>query len=298
MMKQNLSAKFKTLFLCLALILFTAVTLKAQVNKSTSMEGDTLFFENFSGSKLDTSIWNIVITGRVFNNEQQAYTDSSANIRIVHGKEAEGAQNGALLIQPHYRPGYKTPQGKKFDFTSGRINTRNKYEFSHGTVSARIKLPAGSGFWPAFWLLGNGNWPATGEIDIMENVGEPDWVSAALHGPGYFGETPLVNKVYFNSNDDITNWHVYTVDWTTNHLIFKIDGKLFYRVTRAMVEHYGKWAFDNKKFIILNFALGGAYPEKTSGIRSPYFGLPESTVNMIKNNKAKMLVDWVLVTKN
>ncbi len=297
-MKQKLFAEFKTLLLCFTLIVFAAVTVKAQINKSLAVKVDTLFFENFSSNKLNSSIWNIVITGHVFNNEQQAYTDSSSNIRIVHGKEAEGAENGALLIQPHYRPGYKTPQGKKFDFTSGRINSRGKYEFTHGTISARIKLPSGSGFWPAFWVLGTGNWPETGEIDIMENVGEPDWISSALHGPGYFGETPLVNKVYFNSKNDITHWHIYTVDWTKEYMIFKVDGKLFYRVTREMVEHYGKWAFDNPKFLILNLALGGAYPEKTSGINSPYFGLPESTVKMIKNDQAKMLVDWVMVTKN
>ncbi len=297
-MKKILTAVFTILILCSTFILLEGDSLEAQVSKTQLVKGDTLFFDNFSGKSLDRTKWNVVITGRVVNNEQQAYVDSSSNIYIAHGKDAEGAKDGALIIQPRYRHGFKTQQDKNFDFTSGRINTRGKYEFAYGNVSARIKLPAGSGFWPAFWILGTGRWPATGEIDVMENVGESDWVSCAMHGPGYFGETPLVNKVYFNANNDVTHWHVYSVDWTKEYLIFKIDGKLFYRVTRAMVEHYGKWAFDNPKFLILNLALGGAYPEKTSGINSPYFGLPESTVNMIKNNQAKMLVDWVLVTKN
>ena len=101
--------------------------------------------------------------------------------------EAEGAENGALVLQARYKPGFVTFDKKKFDFVSGRIDTRGKFEFANGTASARMKLPAGSGFWPAFWALGNGKWPDTGEIDIMENVGEMDWTSVALHGPKYSG---------------------------------------------------------------------------------------------------------------
>ncbi len=147
-----------------------------------------------------------------------------------------------------------------------------------------------------FWALGNGNWPDCGEIDIMENVGERDWVSAAMHGPHYFGETPIVNKIYLAPDNDISRWHVYSVDWSKDSLLFKVDGKLFYRVTRPMIENYGHWAFDNPKFLILNFALGGAYPAKVNGIKSPYPGMSEATVNAIKEGKAKVLVDWVKVT--
>jgi beta-glucanase (GH16 family) len=260
-------------------------------------ESDTLFFENFTAPVLDRSVWNVIVTGGTVNNEQQAYIDSTSSIRIVHGADGEGASGGALLLQASYRPGFTTPQGKKFDFTSGRIDTRGKAEFTYGIVSARMKLPSGSGFWPAFWMLGQGRWPDVGEIDIMESVGEADWTSVALHGPHYFGETPLVNKFTFDAGTDCTAWHVYTVDWTTDTLLFKIDDRLIYRVTRAMVEHYGKWAFDAPKFIILNLALGGAYPVKTNGVKTPYNGLPESTVENIKEGKGRVLVDWVCVMK-
>ena len=132
----------------------------------------------------------------------------------------------------------------------------------------------------------------------MEYVGETDWVNAAVHGPGYSGETPFVNRLYFTGKTDVTEWHVYTVDWTRDSMLFKVDGVLFYRVTRPMVEHFGRWAFDTPKYLILNFALGGAYPVKVNGIKTPYNGLPAATVDMIRQNQCKMLVDWVRVTKN
>ena len=63
------------------------------------------------------------------------------------------------------------------------------------------------------------------------------------------------------------------------------------------VENYGKWSYDNPKFLILNLALGGAYPYKTNLVKNPYNGIPESTVNSIKEGKGKVIVDWVSVVK-
>lgn len=259
--------------------------------------GTTIFFDDFSGSSLDRSKWNVRVTGGTVNNEQQAYVDSSNTIFIAHGAAAEGAENGALVLQPRYAPGFTTKEGKKFDFISGRIDSRNKVEFTYGTASARIKLTEGSGLWPAWWVLGSGRWPESGEIDILEYVGEKDWASAAVHGPGYSGETPFVNRLYFPDNNDVTEWHVYAVDWTPDTLLFKYDGIPMFRVTRPMAEHFGKWVFDNSKFMILNFALGGAYPVKINGAKEPYHGIPASTVDLIKNNQSRMLVDWVKITK-
>jgi beta-glucanase (GH16 family) len=259
---------------------------------------ETVFFDDFAGPTLDRSKWRVEVTGRTVNDERQAYVDSPDTIYLARGEEAEGAANGALVIQARYQPGFLTPQKRKFDFISGRIDTRGKMDFAFGTAAARIKLPDGSGLWPAFWALGNGKWPDTGEIDIMEYVGEPDWTSVALHGRGYSGETPLVNKVYFPRQKDATTWHVYSVDWTPKGFVFKVDGEIMYRATRPMIEHYGPWAFDNPKHLILNLALGGAYPVKTNGVKKPYPGLPAETVELIKAGKAKVLVDWVRVTRN
>lgn len=260
------------------------------------METDTLFYDDFSGSSLDREKWNVIGTDFWVNNEQQVYVDSTATIFTVKGADAKGAEN-ALVLKAHYSPNFITFRGNDFDFISGRINTRDKVMFTYGTAAARMKLPKGSGFWPAFWALGGGGWPETGEIDIMEYVGETDWIGVALHGPGYSGETPLVNKYFFPEGEDVTDWHVYSVEWTPEGFDFKVDGRLIYRVTKPMVEYYGKWAFDNPKFLILNLALGGAYPYKTNGVEEPYNGIPASTVELIKEGKAEVLIDWVLIRK-
>jgi beta-glucanase (GH16 family) len=258
---------------------------------------DTLFFEDFNSSSLDRSKWNVEVTGQTVNDEQQAYVDSSSVLYTVHGKDAEGASNGALVIKAVYHPGYTSKQQKKYDFISGRVNTRHKIQFTYGSASARMKIASGAGMWPAFWALGNGKWPDCGEIDMMETVGDSSWVSNALHGPNYFGDTPLAYRYFFPKGTDVTQWHIYSLDWTPDLLVFKTDGVVTYTVTKAMVERYGKWAFDNPKFIILNFALGGGYPGGVNKIKSPYYGISQSTVDKIKAGQAKVLVDWVLITK-
>ena len=65
-----------------------------------------------------------------------------------------------------------------------------------------------------------------------------------------------------------------------------------------MTDFFGPWVFNNYKFLILNFALGGTYPFKTNGIQAPYYGIPDQTVRLIKDNKIKIAIDWVRVTKN
>jgi beta-glucanase (GH16 family) len=263
----------------------------------TASASATVFFDDFTGDSLDRTRWNVRITGRTVNEEQQAYVDDTATIRVVRGPLAGGA-DGALLIRGRWRPGHVTPEGKRHDFVSGRMDSRGKVEFMYGTAAARMRLPAGAGLWPAFWLLGAGRWPDVGEIDVMENVGDPAWVSVAVHGPGYSGDTPLVARAPFPPGQDITGWHVYSVDWTPDEMIFRVDSREIYRVTKAMVSRHGRWAFDNPKFLIVNLALGGGYPRSVNGAKGPpYAGLPDSTVQLIRRDGATVLVDWVRVTR-
>ncbi|GGD84873.1 hydrolase [Tsuneonella deserti] len=256
-----------------------------------------MFADEFDSGALDRSKWNVVGPDFWVNQEEQAYLDSPETIGFLPAGTVEGASSGVLVLRPRFRQGFETPSGRKADFVSGRINTQGKFDFTYGRAVARIRMPAATGVWPAFWLLGNGKWPETGEIDIMEYVGERDWVGVAMHGTGYSGETPLVNKHFFAPGTDVTDWHEYEADWGPDRVVFKIDGRPIYRVTRKMVEFYDKWRFDTPQHVILNFAVGGIYPFKTNGIERPYKGVPAETVERIRMGELAMEVDWVRVYK-
>jgi beta-glucanase (GH16 family) len=279
----------------LLLVLLSAVSAASFFPAPSRPAERTIFSDEFSGRDLDRSKWNVIVTGETVNDEQQAYVDSPETIAIVD--EAAGADGGALAVRTRYKPRFTTPEGRAFDFISGRLDTRSNFDFTYGTAAARVKLSAGAGLWPAFWALGKGSWPGTGEMDIMENVGDPAWINFALHGPNYSGANGLAKRKYFAAPDSITGWHVYSMRWTRDTLVFLVDDSEAYRMTRAMVERHGRWAYDTPKFLILNQALGGAYPEAVNGVASPYKGLPQSTVDLIKEGNAVMLVDWVRVTK-
>lgn len=87
------------------------------------------------------------------------------------------------------------------------------------------------------------------------------------------------------------------MDWSPDSLVFKVDGEVSFTVTKERVTQQGAWAFDNQKYVILNLALGGGYPASVNKATTPYRGLPDATVQLIKDGKAKVLVDWVRVTK-
>lgn len=253
---------------------------------STAGERTLIFSDEFNGTELDRSKWGVIGPDFWVNDEQQAYFDRPDTIAV---------RGGSLFLTPRFAPGVDAHKDRKADFVSGRISTQGKFDFTYGRAEARLRMPDAVGVWPAFWLLGNGQWPHTGEIDIMEYVGEKDWAATALHGPGYAGETPFVDRFYFPPGEDATGWHVYAAEWERDRISFYIDGRLTYRATRPMIERYGKWVYDNPEHVILNFAVGGIYPGKVNGIKAPYYGVAASTAEQIKRGELSMEVDWVRV---
>ena len=255
-----------------------------------------VFAEEFNTGTLDRAVWNVEGPAFWVNNELQAYVDEP---EVISFGTPAGADGGALILKPVYRPGYVTPTGRVADFVSGRINTSGNVEMTYGRAAARIRMPAATGVWPAFWMLGYGQWPDAGEIDIMEYVGDPSWTAAAIHGPGYSGETPFVKRQNFPAGTpagpDVTGWHEYAVERTEDAVVFFIDDREFYRVTRTDVAQYGAWRFDRPQYVILNFALGGVYPQKVNGITAPYYGMPQSTADRVANGEIQMEVDWVRI---
>lgn len=259
---------------------------------SPTPAGTLLFSDEFDSGRLNREIWNVEGPAFWVNNELQAYIDEATTISFAN---PDGAEDGALVLKPVSRPGFVTPTGRVTDFVSGRINTRDRFDVTYGRIAARIRMPDAVGVWPAFWMLGYGQWPDAGEIDIMEYVGVAGWTAVAMHGPGYSGDTPLVQRQDFPIGTDVTGWHEYAVERAADSVTFFVDDREIYRVTRADVEQHGPWRFDRTEYLILNFALGGTYPNAVNGITSPYYGMPQETADKVVRGEVAMEVDWVRV---
>lgn len=220
---------------------------------------ELVWTEEFEGTVLDESIWNYE-TGAAQNNEKQYYkTDNVA------------VSDGMLVITAKLED-TTTESGSVFKYTSGRINTSGKKFTKYGKVEARVSVPSGGGTWPAFWMMPNesvyGTWPRSGEIDIMEHVGNnPRMVSNAVHtrmknGNGYPASN-WYSQTYHDGVED--EFHVYGIEWIDNYyngndaIIFYYDGEQSGIVYQALWSGstYQDWPFDQNFYVILNLAIGG-----------------------------------------
>lgn len=211
---------------------------------------------------INTNNWTFETGGEGWGNEELQYYTGGDNAYIQY--DAQAGSNVVVLEARQENPqGYNCWYGY-CEYTSTRMITRNKQEFTYGRIEARIKLPQTQGIWPAFWMLGNDlgsvNWPQSGEIDIMEHVGyEPNLTHGALHGPGYSGNTPISGTHDLGERAD-ANYHVYAVEWDEDSVDWYVDDVNFYSITRAEVEQYGEWVYDHPFFLLLNVAVGGTWP--------------------------------------
>lgn len=189
------------------------------------------------------------------NNELQYYTDRPENVKV---------ENGVLSI---------TARQESFEgsnYTSARLVTKGLFEKKYGRFEARIKLPYGKGYWPAFWMLGEDSdgeeWPQIGEIDIMEYLGdEPTTSFGTIHGPGYSGGESISKEYTLENNRFDTEFHVFGIEWSPNQINWYVDDVLYLSLTPEDVEEEtdgeGEWVFNDRPFyIILNVAVGGNLP--------------------------------------
>jgi len=212
---------------------------------------NTLVFSdefNTPGSP-DSTKWGYDIgtgSGGWGNNEAEYYTDRADNV-IVEG--------GFLKITA------KKEAYQGSEYTSARLKTQNKFDFKYGRVEVKAKLPTGGGTWPAIWMLGSNittvGWPACGEVDIMEHVGNDlGTIHESIHTPSSYGGTVNTSTTYVS--DATTAFHVYTIDWTVEKIDFFIDDTLYYTYNPS-TKNSNTWPFNANQFMILNVAMGGTF---------------------------------------
>jgi len=241
-------------------------------------------FDGPAGSRVDSAKWHYDLgdgcqSGNCGwgNQEKEWYSSASENVSL----------NGQGQLQIVARPAAAglTCYYGACQYTSAKITTRGTLDVAPGRVEARIKLPAGQGLWPAFWLLGINigavGWPRCGELDIMENHGsDVTSTSSAMHGPGYSGNTPFVHSYQLAASSFADDFHTFAVQWDSSRVMFFVDGTQHYVIQRDDVERHGDWVFGQPFFIILNLAVGGTFD-----------GDPRSDAIL----PATMLVDYVRV---
>ena len=229
-----------------------------------SVKSQTLVWsDEFNGTSLNTSNWTHETGGHGWgNNELQYYRPENATI-----------SGGFLTIT-----GKRETFGGR-NYTSSRIKTQGKRNWTYGKMEARLQIPVGQGFWPAFWMLGENigsvGWPACGEIDIMEHVNTGNAIVGTIHYNGPNGYLNVGNS--FNTTP--ANFHTYTVDWSSSALRWYCDG-VQYHTVNIQNSINSTEEFHRPQFFILNFAIGGNWPG---------FTIDDSRL------PARYVIDWVRV---
>jgi beta-glucanase (GH16 family) len=150
------------------------------------------------------------------------------------------------------------------NYTSSRIKTAGKRSFKFGRVDIRAILPKGKGIWPAFWMMPQdnvyGNWPKSGEIDILELVGhEANKAYATVHfGPGP-GSTNISRGYSLPAGVFNDQFHVFSMEWEQDQMKFYIDDNLYSTVTKADLGA-NNYPFNEQFYFIMNLAVGGNWP--------------------------------------
>ncbi|OWR27103.1 licheninase [Saccharibacillus sp. O23] len=254
--------------------------------------------DEFDGSAVDASKWTVQDTELVYNNELQYY--SPDNTRI-----AKDGSRSVLQIEAK-----KQQKGSK-NYTSGKLITKEKGDWTYGKVVVRAKLPTQQGMWPAIWMMPTdeahyGGWPASGEIDIMELIGGAgkdhetystihyDSVKAdGSHGHDQ-GKFTLPQGESFA--DD---YHDFQVEWLPGMIRFYVDGKLHHQINNWQTTAAGQpesytfpAPFDRPFYLILNLAVGGDWP----GAPDSAFVSEQMNVDFVRVYSYKNLDQWPDVT--
>lgn len=259
-------------------VAISLMLLSSSFFKSTSPDIKTLpkITSSIQGSKFNTLVWADEFDGEgAINPEKwfrqtqlppggswwgglvQHYTNRNDNSYVKDG----------FLNLVAKKEEYQN-QGEIKQYTSARLNS--KFAFTYGKVEVRAKMPEGIGTWPAIWMLntninedgaywdnqgfGTMKWPYCGEIDILEHWGKnQDYVSSAVHNGSSYGDKVknLGGQTIKNAS---TEFHIYTLEWTSEKMIFSIDGIAHFTYNPS-IKNTETWPYDSDYYLILNIAI-------------------------------------------
>jgi beta-glucanase (GH16 family) len=154
----------------------------------------------------------------------------------------------------------------KKEYTSARLISKNKGDWKYGKIEVRAMLPQGRGLWPAVWMLPTkriyGDWPACGEIDIMEHVGyNPDSVFSTVHTKSFNHIIGTQKSKAIKLDNEYDNFHIYSIEWNADKIDFFLDGRMKFTFLNSG-NGFAEWPFDQSFFLIMNLAVGGNWGGK------------------------------------
>lgn len=205
--------------------------------------------EQFTDNNINEDIWNIRVGNKWANQELQAYTSRVTNVKI---------EDERLIITGRHE------QHDGREYTSARLDTREKFSIQYGTIEVEAQVPDGIGTWPAIWLLAEDihevGWPKCGEIDIMEHCGiRLDKVFFSIHTKTHnhqLGNAYTKTMEFPNIHKGI---HKFSFVWKYEYLAWLVDDVEVFRVERLKNANEENWPFDKKYFLIMNMAIGGNF---------------------------------------
>lgn len=248
-MKNRIFYACMTMFLCGIFVELTGCRDRSASNTSEK-EGWTLVWQDeFDYTGLpDSTKWGYDVGGHGWgNNELEYYTEAdSDNVWVA---------DGVLTITAR-----KEQMGER-DYTSARMVTREKGDWLYGKVEVRAMLPTGRGVWPAIWMLPTdreyGNWPRSGEIDIMENVGfDPDTIVGSAHTLKYNHSIGTQRSSRIACPTCYSDFHVYGLEWEPDEYRLYVDDQLYFTFKNEGTG-FEAWPFDKRFHLLLNIAVGG-----------------------------------------
>ena len=248
--------------------------------------GKLLWSDDFVGSKgdsINSSNWSArnchrtptgMGGGACFDSEVIYYAPSAIKL--------DGSEDGTAVITTTRITGALPSDAGKCltgycGFVSGRFDTHGKVAFQYGFIEARIKMPAGSGNHPAFWMLGDNinqvGWPYSGEMDITEiHSNEPTTTTSATHYSTVNSpNTCCANHQYKVAElgvgaDTSAGYHTYAVAWMPNSISYYVDNRLISTTTPSNLG--GLWVFNSKFFLILNNAVNAGFSGSWQNLQS------------------------------
>lgn len=261
----------------LGIVIFAVSLSLSLSNSALAQNWELVWSDEFDTEELDMDKWSFQIgTGaseglvRWGNNELQYYTNREENLYLDDGKLHIRALNENF---------------GNSNYTSARIRSKDKGDWTYGKFEIRAKVPEGQGIWPAIWMMPTesvyGTWPKSGEIDIMELVGHiPNVVHGTVHyGPDWPNNREAGGSTTKSEGNFSDEFHVYSIIWAPNFIRWYVDDQLYVLVTPTHLAPYN-WPFDQDFHFILNVAVGGNWP-----------GNPDGTTEFPQ----EMIVDYVRV---